>query len=144
MFRGRYEHTIDSKGRVSIPSKFREVLSESYDGRLIVTTLDGCLRAYPYQEWKVFEEKIASLPEFKRETRVLLRYFYSNAIDCPIDKVGRIMLPQNMREYAKIEKDAVFVGALNRFEIWSKAVWSATEASVSIEEIGNMLEELGL
>lgn len=79
MFRGRFEHTIDTKGRLSIPSKFREVLSENYDSRLVVTTYDGFLIAYPHEEWAVLEEKIAALPKFKRDTRNFLRFFYSSA-----------------------------------------------------------------
>ncbi|MCK5236902.1 MAG: division/cell wall cluster transcriptional repressor MraZ [Deltaproteobacteria bacterium] len=144
MFRGRYEHSIDSKGRVSIPVKFREELSERYDSRLVMTTFDGCLLAYPHAEWKVLEEKISALPEFRRETRALLRFFYSSAADCPIDKVGRVLIPQSLRDYAKLEKEIVLIGALKRFEIWSRPAWDAAEAGVSVDDIGNMLEGLGL
>ncbi len=144
MFRGRFEHTIDSKGRLSIPAKYREVLNERYDNRLVVTTYDGCLIAYPYEEWGILEERIAGLPEFKKDTRAFLRFFYSSAADCTIDRLGRILIPQALREYAKLEKEVVLVGAFKQFEIWSKATWDAAEAMVSKEEIGNMLERLGL
>src|SRR3990172_6766509 len=126
MFRGRFEHTVDAKGRLSIPARFREVLNERYDSRLVVTTYDGCLIVYPYQE------------------RVFLRFFYSSASDCPIDKLGRILIQQPLREYARLEKDVILVGAFKQFEIWSKAVWNASESGASREDISNMLESLGI
>ncbi len=144
MFKGRFEHTIDSKGRLSIPSKFREVLTERYDTRLVVTSFDGCLIVYPHAEWRVLEERIAGLPEFKKDTRAFLRFFYSSAADCPIDKPGRILIPQVLRDFAKLEKEIVLVGAFKQFEIWSKPLWDAAEASASSDDIGNMLERLGL
>ncbi len=94
MFRGRFEHLIDSKGRLSISSKFRETLNERYDSRLVITTYDNCLIAYPFAEWQVLEEKVASMPEFKKDTKAFLRFFYSSAADCAIDKLGRILVPQ--------------------------------------------------
>ena len=144
MFRGRFEHTIDAKGRLSIPSKFREVIGEKYDPRLVVTTFDNCLIAYPHAEWRILEERIAGLPEFRKETRALMRFFYSSAADCPIDKPGRILVPQPLRDFAKLERDVVLVGAFKQFEIWSKPMWDAAEASASHEDIGDMLERLGL
>jgi MraZ protein len=144
LFRGRFEHTIDSKGRLSIPSKFREVLMERYDSRLVVTTYDGCLIVYPNPEWRILEERVAGLPEFKKETRDFLRFFYSSAADCAIDKLGRILIPQTLREYAKLEKDVVIVGAFKRMEIWSKLKWDTAEAAISHEDIANTLERLGL
>src|SRR3972149_6898894 len=96
MFRGRFEHTIDAKGRLSIPVKFRDVLSETCDARLVVTTYDGCLMAYPFKEWKVLEERIAGLSEFKKDARAFLRFFYSSAADCPIDRLGRVTGPQSL------------------------------------------------
>lgn len=144
MFRGRYEHTIDAKGRLSIPAKFRDVLSERYDSTLVVTTFGECLIAYPHGEWKVLEERIGGLPEFGKETRVFLRHFYANAADCPIDKLGRILIPQPLRELASLEKDVMLMGTFKQFEIWSKEVWEKSQASVSHEEISDMLEKLGL
>jgi MraZ protein len=144
VFRGRFEHTIDAKGRLSVPSKFREVLSEHHDGRLVVTTYDGCLIAYPHREWKVLEERIAGLTEFKKDARSFLRFFYSSAADCAIDRLGRILIPQPLREYAKLKKDAVLVGAFKQFEIWSKEDWAVAEATVSKDEISVMLERLGI
>jgi MraZ protein len=144
MFRGRYEHTIDAKGRLSIPSKFRETLNERYDSRLVITTYDGCLIAYPHQEWQVLEEKVALLPEFKKDTKAFLRFFYSSASDCNIDKLGRILVPQALREYAKLEKEVILVGTFRHMELWSKALWEQAESMASQEDIVNTLERLGL
>jgi MraZ protein len=118
VFRGRYEHTLDTKGRLSIPSKFREVLGERYDSRLVVTTYDGCLISYPYAEWQRLEERVAELPEFKKDTRAFLRFFYSSAADCAIDKLGRILIPQPLRDYAKLDRDVILVGAFRHLEMW--------------------------
>ncbi len=144
MFRGRFEHTLDAKGRLSIPSRFRETLSERYDSRLVVTTYDGCLIAYPFIEWQKLEEKVAALPKFNKDTRAFLRFFYSNAADCAIDKLGRILIPQSLRDYAKLEKDVFLIGAFEHIEICSKTIWEEAEASASNEEIVNTLERLGL
>lgn len=144
MFRGRHEHTIDPKGRLSVPSRFRETLSERYDSRLVVTSYDGCLLAYPSGEWQLLEEKVAQLPSFNKDTKAFLRFFYSGATDCPIDKLGRILLPQELRNYAKLEKDVILVGAYKRIEIWSKAEWARIEGEASKEDLVATLERLGL
>ena len=144
MFRGRYEHTLDAKGRLSIPSRFREVLNERYDSRLVVTTYDGCLISYPFAEWQKLEDKVAELPEFKKDTRAFLRFFYSSAADCTIDKLGRILVPQSLRDYAKLDRDVILVGAFKHVEIWSKAVWESAESAASQEDIVATLERLGL
>lgn len=144
MFRGRFEHTLDAKGRLSIPSRFRETLNERYDSRLVVTTYDGCLIVYPFIEWQKLEEKVAALPKFNKDTRAFLRFFYSSAADCAIDKLGRILIPQSLRDYAKFERDVFLIGAFEHIEIWSKAVWEKAEAEASNEDIVNTLERLGL
>jgi len=144
MFKGRYEHLIDGKGRLSIPSRFRDTLAERYDSRLVVTTYDNCLIAYPLAEWLKLEEKIATLPEFKKDTRAFLRFFYSSASDCAIDRLGRILLPQTLRDYAKLEKEVVLIGAFRHMEIWSKTLWDDAERAASQEDIVNTLERLGL
>jgi MraZ protein len=144
MFRGRYEHTIDGKGRLSIPSKFREVLKDEYDSRLVVTTLDGCLIAYPHQEWQALEVKISALPAFNKNTRSFLRNFYSSGVDCPIDKLGRILVPQALREYAGLTKDVMLLGIFKQFEIWDKGAWQARESETTLEDISRTLEDLGI
>lgn len=144
MFKGRYEHLIDAKGRLSIPSRFRDTLSERYDSRLVVTTYDNCLIAYPLAEWQKLEDKIATLPEFKKDTKAFLRFFYSSAADCAIDRLGRILLPQNLRDYAKLEKEVVLIGAFRYMEIWSKPLWEEAEKAASQDDIVSTLERLGL
>lgn len=123
MFRGRFAHTIDSKGRTSIPSKFREVLATNYDERLILTNFDGCLWAYPFAEWQIIENKVAALPQFKEEVKALQRIFISAATECPVDKQGRIVIPPTLRDYAGLKKNIILVGMTKRIEIWSKEGW---------------------
>lgn len=144
MFRGRFEHTIDGKGRLSIPSKFRETLSERYDARLVLTAYDGCLMAYPFAEWQKLEEKVAALPEFNKDTRFFLRHFYSSATDCAIDKLGRLLVPPTLRSYAKLTADVVLVGAIKSIEIWSRGEWEKAASAVSSEDIVNSMQRLGL
>ncbi len=146
MFRGRHEHAIDSKGRLSIPSKFREILSNSFDERLIITNYDGCLWAYPVSEWKKIEDKVNALPQFKEEVKAFQRVFISAAFESAVDGSGRILIPPTLREYAGITKDVVLVGMTNRIEIYSKEKWQQTfEASVKrLELMGDKLADLGL
>lgn len=146
MFRGRFEYTIDEKGRTSIPAKFREVLSTHYDERLIVTTFDRCLWAYPVAEWKAIEDKIAALPQFKTEVKALQRIFVSGATECPFDRQGRIILPNTLRDYAEFKKDIVFVGMTKRIEIWSRENWDQVFANSQqkLEAAAEDLANLGL
>jgi MraZ protein len=146
MFRGRHEHTIDPKGRVSIPAKFREILTKKYDERLVITNFDGCLVAYPYEEWIRLEEKASSLSMVKKETRSFMRFFYSSATECILDKQGRILIPQTLREYADLEKEVVLVGQLRKIEIWSKERWNEqiVKAHENFDQISEVLSELGL
>jgi MraZ protein len=146
MFRGRHEHTIDPKGRVSIPAKFREILTKKYDERLVITNFDGCLVAYPYEEWIRLEEKASSLSMVKKETRSFMRFFYSSATECILDKQGRILIPQTLREYADLEKEVVLVGQLRKIEIWSKERWNEqiVNAHENFDQISEVLSELGL
>jgi MraZ protein len=133
MFRGRFEHSIDGKGRVSIPAKFREILKRDYaSDQLIITIFDSCLVAYPLAEWQLFEEKMKEFSQLKKEAKSFLRYFYSGAMECAIDDHGRILIPPQFREHADLNKEIVFVGVMNRFEIWNKAGWE--------EEIKNYKE----
>ena len=146
MFRGRFEHIIDSKGRVSIPAKFRELIVEKYDDRLILTNFDRCLVAYPYEEWKVLEERVSSLSMVKKEVKSFQRFFISGAAECPIDKLGRILIPPTLRDHAQLEKSVVFAGMLKKFEIWSKERWieEIKRSQEDFEGTGATLAELGL
>jgi len=146
MFRGRFEYSIDAKGRLSIPAKFREVLSTSYDPRLIVTNFDQCLWAYPVAEWLELERKVGALPQFLDEVKALQRVFVSAATECPIDKHGRILLPPSLKAYAGLDKDVVVVGMTRRIEIWSSERWEKVfkEAQGTLEGMGERLAELGI
>ena len=137
MFMGEYSHTIDAKGRLIIPSRFREQLGEEF---VLTKGLDGCLSIYPMDEWTAFEEKLRALPLTNKNARTFSRFFVAGATTCELDKQGRILLPAALREYAGIEKDAVLVGMGSRIEIWSREAWTAKNDFSDIEEIA---EDLG-
>ncbi len=146
MFRGRYEHSIDAKGRLSIPAKFRETLSERYEAdRLIVTNhFDGCLVAYPLEEWEALEERAKTLPMLKDAPKTFLRFFISGATDCEIDKQGRILLQPTLREHAGLEREVIMVGLTNKFEIWDKERWAQTMAPEALAGMREVLATLEL
>lgn len=146
MFRGRYFHTVDPKGRLSIPAKFREVLGTRYDEGLIVAHFDRCLAAYPEEEWARLEEKFLQLPSTQLEVRTFLRRSLSSVVECPVDKQGRILLPPETRRAAGIARDVVLVGLMNRFEIWSRERWEEFMASSadSFEMMSEKLANLGI
>ena len=143
MFRGRYEHTMTDKGRVSMPAKFREVCKEKYgDETFVITNFDKCLVAYPLKEWNEIERKVSELPQFKQEVISFLRYLMGGAVDCPLDGQGRVLIPQPLRNHAHINKDVVMVGMLTRIEIWSKEVWEVEQAERAYEEFKKSRETL--
>ena len=146
MFRGRFEHTIDSKGRISIPARFRELLAEKNDERVMITNFDRCLVAYPREEWQTMEEKISSLSMVKKEAKAFQRFFVSAAVECPIDKLGRILIPPTLRSYARLEKEVVFAGMVKKFEIWSKERFleEIRKAEENFEGMGETLATLDL
>ncbi len=140
---GEFHHNIDPKGRLIIPAKFREELGE----RFIVTRgLDRCLFVYPAAEWSALEAKIKTLPMTKSDVRAFVRTLFSGATECEVDKQGRINLPNNLIEYARIEKDVVVIGVSTRAEIWSKAEWEnySVAAADSFDEIAEHIVDLGL
>lgn len=120
MFMGEYQHSVDDKGRLIVPAKFREQLGATF---IATRGLDNCLFIYPESEWKILEQKLKSLPLMKSDARAFTRFFFSGATECELDKQGRINLPQHLREYAKLEKDCVVLGVTNRVEVWSKSLW---------------------
>lgn len=120
MFMGEFQHSIDDKGRIIIPAKFRDLLGSSF---VVTRGLDQCLFVYPSQEWEVLEQKLKALPLMKSDARAFTRFFFSGATECEWDKQGRVNLPGNLRQYAKLEKDCVVLGVSNRVEIWSKDIW---------------------
>ncbi|GIO30536.1 MULTISPECIES: division/cell wall cluster transcriptional repressor MraZ [Paenibacillus] len=122
MFMGEFQHSIDDKGRLIIPAKFRELLGSSF---VITRGLDQCLFVYPMNEWSVLEQKLKSLPLMKSDARAFTRFFFSGATECEWDKQGRVNLPGNLRGYAGLDKECVIIGVSNRVEIWSKDTWEA-------------------
>ncbi|GJM81340.1 cell division protein MraZ [compost metagenome] len=120
MFMGEFQHSIDDKGRIIIPAKFRDLLGSSF---VVTRGLDQCLFVYPMQEWEVLEQKLKALPLMKSDARAFTRFFFSGATECEWDKQGRVNLPGSLRQYAKLEKDCVVLGVSNRVEIWSKDTW---------------------
>jgi MraZ protein len=146
MFRGQYEHTIDPKGRVSVPSKFREVLAAKGDGRLVITHFDNHLMAYPFDEWRIFEERMAALPSTNDEVASFIRYLVAGAVDCEVDKQGRVLIPPPLRDSGGLTSEVVLAGALKKFEIWDKVRWQ-DERKKTLENFGSIkgaLAGLGL
>lgn len=146
VFRGRFEHTIDEKGRLSIPSKFRETLSVRGENELILTDFDSCLTAYPRDEWRELEEKMKKLSMIQKDVRNFLRLFYSSATEAPLDSQGRILIPPQMRERAKLDREVVLLGLLNKIEIWDKKSWQEfiANSAGSFEDVASKLVELGI
>lgn len=141
MFMGEYNHTIDAKGRLIIPSKFRETLGDEF---VVTKGLDGCLFVYPNEEWSSFEEKLRTLPLTNKNARQFSRFFLAGAASCEVDKQGRILIPGVLREFAQLEKEVVLVGVLSRIEIWSRAKWEESNVYDDMDEIAEHMEELGL
>ena len=141
MFMGEFNHTIDAKGRLIIPSRFREELGQEF---VMTKGLDGCLFVFPMNEWELFEQKLRTLPLTQKSARKFTRFFVAGATECELDKQGRILLPQTLREFAQLEKDVVLSGNLNRVEIWSKANWTDNNAYDDMDDIAEQMTDLGL
>ena len=140
---GEFNHSIDAKGRLIIPSKFRDILGEEF---VITKGMDNCLFLYPNNEWKLFVEKLRTLPITNKISRNFERFFVGSAVDGGLDKQGRVLISSALREYAELEKDVVLVGVLDRVEIWDKAKWDENNAVVeeNIDDIASQMEALGL
>lgn len=143
MFKGEYQHSLDDKGRLTIPAKFREGLGDDF---VITRGLDRCLFVYPRAEWEALEGRIKTLPMNQPEVRGFVRLLYAGAIDGEPDKQGRVNLPQTLRDYAGIEKDVVITAALNRVEIWSAKNWAEYSGKLepAFSEIAEKIEGLGI
>lgn len=145
MFRGRYQHTIDPKGRLSIPARFREELAERSVDTLVLTEGDHCIWAYPVDEWERLEEKLRQQPQLSAEMRSFLRRTVGSAKDCPVDRAGRTLVPPELREFAGLRKDVVISGALGKFEIWGRERWDDYRQQLgSFDQMASKLAELGL
>lgn len=139
MFMGEYRHNIDAKGRLTLPSKFRE----KYEGNVIVTKgFEGCLNIYTLPEWETFYQKLLIIPTNKKQARTFIRIIASKATECEIDKMGRINIPQSLRSEAHLDKAVVIIGTLNHVEVWDEAAWDHyyDEESGHLEEISENLD----
>lgn len=141
MFMGEYNHTVDEKGRLIIPSKFREELGNEF---VVTKGLDGCLFAYDNNEWQELENKLRALPLTNKDARAFTRFMLAGAAQVEIDKQGRILLPQVLRTFAGLDKDVVLIGVASRIEIWSKEKWEDTNLDSDGEELAERMESLGI
>ena len=144
-FEGRSRHTLDEKGRLAIPARFREILKIKSDSFLVVTNLNDCLVAFARDNWQTIKEKAVNLPLFDSAANIYIRYFISGAIECPL-KQGRILIPSNLRELAELNKEVVLVGHLTRFEIWDKTKWEEEfeKAKKAFPGISQSLSDMGI
>ena len=142
MFMGEYSHNIDAKGRMIVPSKFREQLGDEF---VVTKGLDGCLFVYPNEEWQNIEEKFRNVPLTSKDARKFSRFFFAGATTCEVDKQGRILIPSVLREFASLQKDVVFVGVGSRIEIWSKESWnnSISNYDDNMDEVAENMDSLG-
>ncbi|MBP5151851.1 MAG: division/cell wall cluster transcriptional repressor MraZ [Lachnospiraceae bacterium] len=141
MFMGEYNHTVDEKGRLIIPSKFREELGDEF---VVTKGLDGCLFVYDENEWKLLEEKLKALPLTNRDARAFVRFMLAGAAQVEPDKQGRILLPQVLRNFAGLDKDVVLIGVASRIEIWNKEKWEDASSEGNMDEIAEKMAELGI
>jgi MraZ protein len=152
MFRGQYEHTMDAKGRVSLPARYREVLAEmdvegdSADRIILTRNFEKSLELYPMDKWLNFEEKVRSLPQFDPYVQRVLRVFIAGAVECSLDSHGRILVPKSMRQFASLEREVVWVGQLEKVQMWPKSRWeSAVDAALEdTDELRQKVAEFGL
>ena len=140
---GEYEHSVDAKGRVIMPAKLREDIGEKF---IVTKGLDGCLFAYSKTEWSNFEEKLKTLPLTNKNARDFVRFFLSGAVECEIDKQGRFLIPNNLREYATLEKEINIIGVGTRIEIWNRESWKKYSSSenISADDIAENMTMLGI
>lgn len=143
MFMGEYQHTIDAKGRLIVPSKFRDLLGEHF---VVTKGLDSCLFIYPPAEWSAFEEKLKQLPLTSSDARKFVRFFFSGALECDLDNQGRIILPPNLRAYAGLKKEIISIGVNNRVEIWDREKWKDynEEENFISQELAIKMENIGI
>ena len=143
MFMGEYNHTVDPKGRLIVPSKFREQLGSEF---VVTKGLDGCLFVYPAEEWHNIEEKFRNISMTSKDARKFSRFFFAGAAAVELDKQGRVLLPLNLRNYAHITKDVMIIGVGNRLEIWDMETWDKynSESDKSFEQLAELMGQYGL
>lgn len=137
MFIGRFDHALDDKSRMIIPSKFREELGRTF---VLAQGYDTCLYAYSAEEWEKFAEEITSISETSKKNRMKRRYFLSTAMEVEMDKQGRVIIPGYLRENAKIERDIIIAGVGKKIEIWSRDEWEAITGEESQAALGMLLD----
>ena len=140
---GEFEHSLDTKGRLTMPVKLREDVGDKF---ILSKGLDGCLFGFSQKDWDTFEEKLKGLPLVNKNARDFVRFFLSGAIEVEIDKQGRFLIPSNLREYACLEKEAVVTGVGTRLEIWNKDKWKVynSEENLSADEIAENMANLDI
>ncbi len=138
MFRGQFEHAIDAKGRTSLPARYRDVLGGGNDLRLVLTRalFDRCLHLYPMRAWEELEAKIAEMPQFDPNVVAFRRRYLSAAVECELDKQGRILIPPGLRDYAELAKEVIWAGMGRTAELWSRERWEAAQ-TVSEAELSS-------
>ncbi len=141
MFMNQYNHTVDAKGRLIIPTKFREILGDEF---VVTKGLDGCLFVYANEDWNRFYEKLSDLPIIDDDARDFARFFLAGATSVEVDKQGRILLPSTLREFAALDKDVVLAGVGSHIEIWDKNTWDKKNAMTDIRKITAGMKSLGL
>jgi MraZ protein len=148
-FRGRFEYSIDPKGRINIPASFRERLATSGSEKIVLTQYDGCVYGFPTEEWSRMEDGVAGVSSVDGPVNLFIRSFFGSAVEMEADKQGRILVPPSLRGYAALEKDVVILGMLRRFEIWSLERWQSTQENFEQArqvdpELMKRIRELGI
>ncbi|MBE5862748.1 MAG: division/cell wall cluster transcriptional repressor MraZ [Lachnospiraceae bacterium] len=141
MFMCEYSHTVDTKGRLIVPAKFREVLGDAF---VICKGLDHCLYIYSNEDWEAFANQLSSLPLTNKAAREFVRFFLSGASQVEVDKLGRILVPSSLRSFAGLDKDVVLAGVGHRIEVWSKEKWEGESGGDDMDEIAETMDQLGI
>lgn len=143
MFIGEYRHTLDTKNRIIMPARFREEIGGSF---VMTKGLDNCLFIYSLKEWENIEEKLKELPMTNKDARAFVRFFFAGATECELDKQGRTLVANNLKEFAKIDKDVVIIGVSTRIELWSLEEWDRfnSDANISYEDLAEKMSQLGI
>ena len=141
MLIGEYEHSLDAKGRLIMPAKLRQDMGDKF---IVTKGLDGCLFAFSQEEWLNFETKLKALPLSDRNARNFVRFFLSGATECEMDKQGRFLIPNNLRNSAGLEKEVIIIGVGTRLEIWNKDTWEKCDEDISADEIAENMANLGI
>jgi MraZ protein len=141
MFMCEYSHTVDTKGRLIVPAKFREVLGDAF---VICKGLDHCLYIYSNEDWEAFANQLSSLPLTNKAAREFVRFFLSGASQVEVDKLGRILVPSSLRTFAGLDKDVVLAGVGHRIEVWSREKWEGESGSSDMDEIAETMDKLGI